>query len=76
MTTIHKDFPICLISFFNVDFGIRYVSAFLKSKGYPTKFISFQQQTDCSSVFRAREIGHWIGLNQAALLVGLKASLA
>jgi radical SAM superfamily enzyme YgiQ (UPF0313 family) len=44
MTTIHKDFPICLISFFNVDFGIRYVSAFLKSKGYPTKFISFQQQ--------------------------------
>lgn len=44
MTTASHDFPICLISFFNVDFGVRYVSAFLKSKGYPTKFISFQQQ--------------------------------
>ena len=40
----YNDFPIALISFFNIDFGIRYVSSFLKSKGYSTKFISFQQQ--------------------------------
>jgi hypothetical protein len=27
-------------------------------------------------LFRAREIGHWIGLNQATLVEGLEASLA
>lgn len=32
---------IALISLFNIDFGIRYISSFLNSQGYPTYVISF-----------------------------------
>ncbi|MBU3912041.1 MAG: B12-binding domain-containing radical SAM protein [Candidatus Omnitrophica bacterium] len=32
---------IALISIFNIDFGVRYISAYLKSKGYHTDIISF-----------------------------------
>lgn len=39
-----KDFSVALISLFNVDFGARHLSSFLKSKGYPAWFIAFQQQ--------------------------------
>lgn len=38
-----KDFHIVLISFFNLDFGIRYISSLLKNKGYPVYLINFNQ---------------------------------
>ncbi|KPK99050.1 MAG: hypothetical protein AMJ95_01145 [Omnitrophica WOR_2 bacterium SM23_72] len=34
---------IALISLFNIDFGVRYISSFLYSKGYSTNIISFGQ---------------------------------
>jgi len=34
---------ITLISLFNIDFGIRHISSFLKSKGYSTNIILFKQ---------------------------------
>lgn len=38
-----KDFLIVLISLFGYDFGIRYVSSFLKEKGYQTYIVQFNQ---------------------------------
>lgn len=38
-----KNFPIVLIAPFNIDLGVRHISAFLKSKGYPAYVILFNQ---------------------------------
>ncbi|NQU18528.1 B12-binding domain-containing radical SAM protein [bacterium] len=38
-----QDFPIVLIGLFGIDFGIRYISSYLKSKGYPAYIILFNQ---------------------------------
>lgn len=40
-----KDFHIALIVPFGLDFGVRHISSFLKSKGYVTSLIEFQQLT-------------------------------
>jgi anaerobic magnesium-protoporphyrin IX monomethyl ester cyclase len=38
-----KEFSIVLISLFNIDFGIRFISSFLKAKGCPAYIILFNQ---------------------------------
>lgn len=44
MKSCKDDIRIVFISLFNLDFGVRYISSFLKKEGYPAYIISFNKQ--------------------------------